>query len=209
MSTSVAIQFDDDAQQRHAAELGMWVFLATEVLFFGGLFTGYTLYRMTHPTAFAEGSRHLYMSIGAVNTGVLLISSWTMALAVHTCGSGAVKALRRWLWITASLGCVFLALKGVEYSLDYHEHLVPGVNFQYEGPADASNVQLFMVTYYIMTGLHALHMLIGVGCVGILSLLARRKRSGSVSGTWVEMVGLYWHFVDIVWIFLFPLLYLI
>jgi cytochrome c oxidase subunit 3 len=202
MSRAPAMQFDDLEQQRHAAELGMWTFLATEVLFFGGLFTLYTVYRVNFPDDFAAASRELYTSIGAVNTGVLLISSLTMALAVHASQIGAKRVA------TIALGMIFLALKGVEYTLDYHEKLVPGVNFHYDGKADARHVELFMILYFVMTGLHALHMLIGVGCVSGLAIFTGRGEIQDHATT-VEMIGLYWHFVDIVWIFLLPLLYLI
>ena len=208
MTRAPAEQFDDLEQQHHAAELGMWVFLATEVLFFGGLFTGYTVYRIAYPEAFFEASHHLYMWIGAVNTGVLLISSLTMALAVHAATEGARRTTLAWLAATAALGLAFLAIKAVEYRLDYLDGLVPGAAFTYTGPYP-EHVELFMTLYFVMTGLHALHMVIGVACLAVLALTVTRMKTPDRLATPIEMTGLYWHFVDIVWIFLFPLLYLL
>lgn len=212
--SQLAEQFDDLQQQRHASELGMWTFLATEILFFGGLFTAYTLYRLNFPKDFTEASHHLYTSIGAINTAILLISSLTMALAVHAAGDSVNSDRQRraltWLLVaTALLGCAFLALKGVEYYLDFDEHLVPLIDFHYKGPASAAHVELFMLLYFIMTGIHALHMLIGIGLVCTLIGMNRRSYFKTHTTTPVEMIGLYWHFVDIIWIFLLPLLYLI
>lgn len=210
----LAHQFDDLNQQRHSAELGMWAFLATEVLFFGGLFTAYALYRMQYPTAFQEASSHLHMWIGAINTAVLLLSSLTMAFAVHAAGHEALDRPAKhsvigWLLGTVALGSAFLVLKGIEYSLEYHEQLVPGSAFHYEGTANPEHIQLFMTLYFIMTGLHALHMIVGVGCLACLIWMTVRGYFIHHTTTPIEMTGLYWHFVDIVWIFLFPLLYLI
>jgi cytochrome c oxidase subunit 3 len=148
------------------------------------------------------------MWIGAANTAVLLISSLTMALTVHAAGAGLRRTVVGWLGVTVALGVAFLALKGVEYRLDYLDGLVPGAAFTYDGP-HREQVELFMVHYFIMTGLHALHMLIGVGCVTVLMTLAAAMSDPRPISTWVEMTGLYWHFVYIVWIFLFPLLYLL
>lgn len=201
--------FDNARQQQEAAGLGMWTFLATELLFFGGLFVGYTIYRIAYPQAFNEAGAHLFMWIGAVNTGILLVSSLFMALAVRASGANEPRSLRRCLTLTASLGVVFLALKGVEYALDYHEQLVPAVHFAWEGKADAAHAQLLFVFYFIMTGIHALHVLIGVGLVGTLAVLGWRRDDVRPMYNTVENVGLYWHFVDIIWIFLFPILYLV
>lgn len=205
----VAHQFDDADQQHTAASLGMWTFLITEVMFFGGLFTAYAVYRVLHPAAFAAGSRHLYMWIGAANTAVLLISSLTMALAVAACGLGDRKLTRRFLLITALLGLTFLGLKSVEYYLDYREGLVPGANFRTDWTVDPGSTAMFFILYFIMTAIHALHMTIGVVVVGVVSVGVSRSEHPAERSNAVEMVGLYWHFVDIVWIFLFPLLYLI
>lgn len=210
MSESVhAFQFDDEAQQHEAAGLGMWTFLVTEVLFFGGLFTGYTVYRLTYPEAFAAASAHLFMTIGAVNTAVLLTSSLTMALAVHAAGERKRRALVGFLLVTLALGCVFMGLKGLEYVLDVREGIFPGPHFHPEGIADLKHGQLFYVFYFFMTGLHAIHVTIGICVMAALAWLAHRGRFTNGNPNPVEMAGLYWHFVDIVWIFLLPLLYLI
>lgn len=205
-----AFQFDDLDQQRETAGLGMWTFLVTEVMFFGGLFGAYIIYRMAYPEAFAAASHHLYMWIGAINTGILLGSSLTMAMAVHAAAHAHRRQLVGYLAGTAGLGAVFLVLKGVEYALDIHDRIVPGVNFHAEAfAAFPDRAEMFFVIYFIMTGLHALHVTIGVGVIVVLALMAKRGWFSARNHNAVEMTGLYWHFVDIVWIFLFPLLYLI
>lgn len=201
-------QFDDVEQQYEAASLGMWVFLLTEIMFFGGLFTGYTVYRAAYPAAFAEGSHHLDIVLGGINTAVLISSSLTMALAVHSAQLGERQALTRFLVLTMLLGLVFLGIKGVEYAHKFEEHLVPGHAFLVEGP-HAPQVQLFFGFYFGMTGMHALHMVIGLGILAVLVWQTWRGHFSPLYSTPVELTGLYWHFVDIVWIFLFPLLYLL
>ena len=205
-----AFQFDDAEQQREAAGLGMWTFIITEVLFFGGLFTGYTIYRLLYPVAFAEASNHLFRWIGAGNTAVLLTSSLTMALAAQAAERGARRRVAGFLLVTVLLGCIFLGLKGLEYTLDVREGLVPGAGFAAGEFADPAHSQLFYLFYWIMTGLHALHVTIGIGVLAVLAVMARRGRFGAGDNpNAVEMAGLYWHFVDVVWLFLLPLLYLI
>ena len=197
----VAEPFEDLEQERAARRLGMWVFLATEVLFFGGLFTGYAVYRAGHPAAFAEASRRLDVLLGALNTSVLLTSSFTMATAVRLAREGSGRRARAWLALTAALGAAFLAVKGFEYAEKFRERLVPGASFGVEGP-HAPAERIFFSFYFVMTGLHALHMLVGLG---VVAAVARRLRDDGP----VELAGLYWHFVDVVWIYLFPLLYLV
>lgn len=209
-TSTVAHHFDDAGQQRDAASLGMWIFLITEVMFFGGLFTAYTIYRLRYPAPFAEASHHLYTWIGAVNTAVLLTSSWSMALAVD--GVHRIQRSRsvRLLLVTAGLGTLFVLLKAVEYALDAHDRLVPGSTFRPDWTTDGAKVQLFFVLYFVMTGLHAFHMLVGIGLVLTLVVrLSKPQASAHRLANTVEMAGLYWHLVDIVWIFLFPLLYLL
>ncbi len=201
-------QFDDIEQQREAAKLGMWIFLATEVLFFGGLFLGYTIYRFTYGQVFMETSRKLDVILGGTNTAVLLISSLLMALAVRAAKLGQRRSLVRLLIGTALLGCVFMSIKAVEYHKDFVEHLVPGTNFQWAG-ADRHNAELFFWIYFAMTGLHAIHVTVGIGVLLVLALLAWRGKFERGNYNSVEIAGLYWHFVDIVWVFLFPLLYLV
>jgi cytochrome c oxidase subunit 3 len=180
-------------QERHAEQFGMWIFLATEVMLFGGLFTAYTIYRVVYPAAFAEGSRHLDVVLGGVNTLVLIVSSGTMAIAVERARAG--RSATPLLVLTGCLGLAFLAIKAVEYRAHVVEGMVPGMAWRYEG---APEVQLFMVAYFTMTGLHALHLAIAIGVVAWMAL--RRAV--------YEVAGLYWHFVDVVWVFLLPLLYL-
>jgi len=195
-------------QQRDASSLGMWVFLVTEILFFGGLFLAYTVYRSEYARAFAEASRHLDITLGTFNTAVLIVSSLTMALAVFSAATGRRRALLVFLIATMVLGGVFLGVKAVEYGHKFHDHLVPGPHFRFPGPY-ARQAEIFYSLYFAMTGLHAAHMIIGIGILTVLVLQARKGRYGPAYYTPVEVSGLYWHFVDIVWIFLFPLLYLI
>jgi len=207
-AATLAHQFDDAAQQHDAATLGMWVFLVTEIMFFAGMFTAYVAYRALYPEGFIHASSHLDVRLGTINTIVLISSSLTMAFAVHAAQVGRRAALLRCLLLTMGLGATFLVIKGIEYGHKFHEGLVPGPLFTYSGP-DAGQQQLFLSLYFCMTGMHALHMIIGLGLLATLVLQARRGRFGPSYNTPVELIGLYWHFVDIVWIFLFPLLYLI
>lgn len=207
-SSVLAHQFDDVAQQSEAATLGMWAFLVTEILFFGGLFLGYVVYRSTYPEAFASGSHHLDVLLGTVNTAVLIGSSLTMALAVHAAQVGRRKELMLFLLGTILLGSAFLGIKGVEYAHKFEEHFVPGRSFLFDGP-HSHQVQLFFSFYFAMTGLHAVHMIIGIGILSVLVVMAWQNRFSAAYYAPIEISGLYWHFVDIVWIFLFPLLYLI
>ncbi len=207
-AAAYAHQFDDAEQQHDASTLGMWVFLVTEIMFFAGLFTVYVAYRSLYPEGFAHASHHLDVMLGAINTTVLITSSLTMALAVHSAQVGRRGPLIVCLLLTIALGSTFLVIKGIEYAHKFHEGLVPGPWFAYHGP-DAGPQQLFLSIYFAMTGVHAAHMVIGIGVLSVLVWQARRGRYGASYYTPVELSGLYWHFVDIVWIFLFPLLYLI
>jgi len=210
----VAHQFDDAEQQHEAATLGMWAFLVTEVLFFGGLMLGYAVFRSKFPDAFSAGSHELDVGLGAFNTVILIISSLTMAMAVHSGQVGNKKGVALFLVLTLLFGGIFLGVKGVEYADKFEHHLIPGLLFDYHGEAGAGvnpkNVELFFFLYFAMTGVHALHMIIGAGIV-LVWLLPRALQGayGSEYSSPIEMFGLYWHFVDIVWIFLYPLLYLV
>jgi len=204
--------YRDLEHQRETATLGMFVFLLTELMMFGGLFCGYLVYRTLYFPSFLEASKHMDLTIGAVNTAVLICSSLTMVLGVQAAQQGRRKAIVMWLIITMLLGCTFLALKGVEYYHHWAVHEVPGINFDFSSAVplvEVGKVQLFFALYFIMTGLHALHMLIGLGLVTWITISAYKGRYSSAYHNPVENVGLYWHFVDIVWIYLFPLLYLI
>ncbi|HVB85595.1 MAG TPA: cytochrome c oxidase subunit 3 family protein [Candidatus Dormibacteraeota bacterium] len=210
--TGFAHQFEDLEQQREAGRLGMWVFLATEVLFFGGMFAAYTVYRSLHPVAFDIGSHLLDVRFGATNTAVLICSSLTMALAIRSAQAGKKKGtIIWWLVLTIILGALFLFLKfRFEWYHDYLEHTIPGVGFHNlpQWGANAPQVQMFMCFYFFMTGLHALHMIVGIGVLAVLTGMAGRGKFTSQYFAPLEISGLYWHFVDIIWIFLFPLLYL-
>jgi cytochrome c oxidase subunit 3 len=220
----VAHHFDDPAQQREAAVLGMWTFLATEVLFFGGLFCAYVVYRSTAPLQVTLASHHLNVWLGALNTAVLLVSSLLVAIAVSESQLGNHRRVMQLLAGTIALGAVFLVIKGFEWHADWREHLVPFFDnwswdtehvqhdraLMQERGADARYFQLFFVIYFFMTGLHGIHVIVGLGVfAAIIALVRRRQREGLPSTTLVEVSGLYWHFVDIVWVFLYPLLYLI
>jgi cytochrome c oxidase subunit 3 len=207
-NTPLAHHFEDLEQQRYAGTLGMWIFLATEVLFFGGLFTAYTVYRSLHPLAFAEVSQHLDVVLGTINTAVLICSSFTMVLAVYGAQTGRRSMLTVCLAFTLVLGLIFLGIKFAEYYQKFQEHHVPGPLFSYPGPY-GREAAMFFSLYFAMTGLHALHMIIGIGILGVLISMAWHGRFSPKYYNPVELSGLYWHFVDIVWIFLYPLLYLI
>jgi cytochrome c oxidase subunit III len=226
-SVALAHQFDDLAQQHEAGSLGMWVFLVTEIMFFGGLFCAYTIYRSLYLEGFVAGSHILNVKLGATNTTVLIASSLTMALAVHAAQLGKRKALITFLLLTILLGLVFLGIKYVEYHDKYVERVIPcesvacsdlGLVFGPQGEilksinrlhAPLPHVELYFCFYFFMTGMHALHMVIGIGIMTVLIGMARRGKFSARYYAPVEIAGLYWHFVDIVWIFLFPLLYLI
>jgi cytochrome c oxidase subunit 3 len=216
--------FADPQQQRDAASLGMWVFLATEVMFFGGLFCAYLVYRLKYFGDFAAASKSIDATLGATNTAVLICSSLTVVLAVWAAQTARRTLLIVMLILTMLLGCVFLGIKAIEYKDKFEEHHVPGASFSFEKVpipghppipgqpgryADPSHAQLFFSLYFVMTGLHALHMIIGLGIFLWLLTMAWKGRFTPEWHTPVEIGGLYWHFVDIVWIYLFPLLYLI
>jgi cytochrome c oxidase subunit III len=207
-SPTVPHQFDDAVQEREASTMGMWLFIATEILFFGAMFLGYTVYRCAYPQTFAEASRHTLIVFGGTNAAVLLISSTTMAFAVR-----AARDNRRWLLVsflllTASLGCLFLVIKGFEYSKEIGEHLLPGSSFHIEA-AQPAKAEMFFYIYWLMTGFHALHVTIGISLILIFAARASFTNAFTNHDTAVDLLGLYWHFVDIVWVFLFPLLYLV
>jgi len=203
------MQFDDAEQQHEAAALGMWAFLATEILFFGGVLTGFVIYRHRYLEAFAEGGKELWPWIGTANTAVLLLSSFAMAMAVHEAETqGRRKHIARYLLLTALLGATFICVKAVEYTIDWHEGLIPSLNWHPEHLSHPDQTQMFFFFYFFLTILHAIHMTAGIGVILIVAWQTRRPDFSSEKKTTVEMLGLYWHFVDVVWIFLFPLLYL-
>jgi cytochrome c oxidase subunit 3 len=250
----LAHHFDTMEQQQGAARLGMWMFLVTEVLFFGGIFVAYTAYRIWYPKDFEAGSSRLNILIGTINSLLLLTSSLTITLAIHAAHEGRQDALRQWLLVTIGLGLLFLGFKTREYQLDFEEHLIPGRLFNQapaghgharddknatgtegspRGPTESANaartdleepgspaaefrakgvnparVQLFFVFYYCMTGLHVLHMVVGIGLIAWLYHLARKNYFVPQDRfIYVEVTSLYWHFVDMIWFFLMALLY--
>ena len=205
----LAHHFDSYEQQKESATLGMWTFLVTEILFFGGLFAAYSLYRSLYPEAFRAASHTLDIRLGAFNTAVLIGSSLTMALAVRGGQTGKPKVVFGMLLATLVLGSTFLGVKAVEYADKFHHHHVPGPSFHFEGGPDAPHAQLFFSLYFGMTGLHALHMIIGAVILVFMLRPALRGAWTPRNHNYLEGFGLYWHFVDLVWIFLFPLLYLI
>jgi len=206
--------FSNMEQQRNASSLGMWIFLGTEIMFFGGMFLAYLVYRMWYYHEFAAGSRTLNLPIGAANTAVLICSSLTVALSVRAAQLGKRMLLVTLLVLTILFGLVFLGVKAYEWNQKFTEHHVPGYSFHFEQPSaekpvDQGRAQIFFSLYFAMTGMHALHMIIGVGIFTVITWMAWRGRFTPEYHTPVEIAGLYWHFVDIVWIYLFPLLYLI
>ena len=202
-----AFQFVDLRQQHEVAQLGIWVFLATEVLFFGGLILAYCVYRSAYPAAFAEAARHTKIVIGTANTAILLTSSFLVAWAVSATRLREARFAALLLWGAAVLGLVFCALKGVEYTKEYQEHLLPGFGFDFPG-AQAHQVHLFFAFYLVATGLHAIHVAVGIVVLVVIGLRARQRAYSDVYNSPVVVAGLYWHFVDLVWIFLFALIYL-
>jgi len=209
----VAHQFDDLAQQHEASTLGMWAFLATEIMFFGGALLGYAIYRSSYYDAFSAASRLENWKVGGFNTGILLCSSLSVALAVHSAQMGNRKGIVRRLLLTILFGAAFLGVKAYEYHHLFVEQLVPGANFdphhEHFNEYLHQPAQIFYAFYFCLTGVHALHMIVGIGIILYVAWLAHRGRFTPEYHNPVEMTGLYWHFVDIVWIFLYPLLYLI
>ena len=203
---ALAIQFAELPQQRQAATLGMWTFLATEVLFFGDMFMGYTIYRHTYPQAFAVASHHTELVFGTINTALLLTSGLTMALAVHAIRKDNPRHAVRFLLVTILLGLAFLGVKGLEYRIDLAEHLWPGPHFQSGLPPQA---QIFWFLYWLMTGFHSVHLMVGVGLLAVVAWMTTRGRFSAAYCTPLEIAGLYWGFVDVIWIYLYPLLYLV
>ena len=209
--------FSDERQQKNAASLGMWIFLATEVMFFGGMFCAYLVYRHWYFGDFSAASQTIAILPGAINTAILICSSLTVVLAVRAAQLNRRSQLVFWLLSTIVLGLVFLGIKGYEYHDKFVEHHVPGLNFSFVealpghvgAMANPHHAEIFFSLYFALTGMHALHMIIGVGLFSFLAFEAWRGRYTSNYYTPVENSGLYWHFVDIIWIYLFPLIYLI
>src|SRR5262245_11257398 len=206
-------------QQKEAGMVGMWLFLLTEIMFFGGLFLAYTIYRTTYPEGFLFGSHLLNVPLGATNTVVLIVSSLTMAMAVYCSQKGDQRKLILFLVLTLLLGLTFLVIKYFEYKAKIDAHILPAWWTYHPGTPDVDPhhgipidlqqpVRVFLWIYFLMTGLHAVHMIVGAGILTTLIIMTRKGKFTKNYNSPVEISGLYWHFVDIVWIFLFPLLYL-
>lgn len=193
-------------RQREGATLGIWIFLASEILFFGALLLTYTIYRASDPASFAAAARETNVWYGTTNTAVLLTSSLTMAVAAQAAATGArFRRLIVWcLAATAALGLAFIVIKGFEYKEDFDKHLWPGVGFA----LPERLAQIFFALYWILTGVHAAHLSIGIGLVSRLCLLGARGRIPLACNPQIEVTALYWHLVDVIWIFLYPLIYL-
>jgi cytochrome c oxidase subunit 3 len=205
----VAHHFESADQQFESNRMGVWLFLVTEVLFFGGLFCAFAVFRSWYFEGFVEAHLKLDKVMGALNTLVLITSSLTMALAVRAAQVSNKKFADVMLWITLICAGVFMVIKYGEYSHKFHDGLLPGGSFSAEGFADPQGAGIFFAVYFMMTGVHGTHVLIGMG---LILWLIIRNRKGHFSSRYyspVENVGLYWHLVDLVWIYLFPLLYLV
>lgn len=200
--------FVEMEQQLDASKIGMWLFLVTEILLFGGLFVGYGIMQSLHPEAFVAAHHHLDRTLGSLNTVVLLISSFTMVMAVHSAKHGRRKALIVFLLLTLMCAGVFLGVKYVEYSHKFHEGLLPGKYYSHHGDTVPGQFMFFSF-YFMMTGLHGIHILGGMGVIAWVLRRAIRKDFSAAYYTPVDLAGLYWHLVDLIWIYLFPLLYLI
>jgi cytochrome c oxidase subunit 3 len=207
-TSHVAHHFPDLETQAHAARLGMWLFLATEILLFAGLFTAYALYRMLYPSAFHGASALIETSMGALNTVVLITSSLTVALAYHYSRESRNRLTAGLLLLTIAMGCVFLVVKYIEYSHHIHAGHLPGRYYSYPG-LTVPGAPMFWTVYFLMTGLHGIHVLIGMGVLAWVAVKAARREFSREWSAPVELAGLYWHLVDLIWIFLFPLLYLL
>ncbi|MBL9165255.1 MAG: cytochrome c oxidase subunit 3 family protein [Planctomycetaceae bacterium] len=206
----VAHHFDDWDQQYDACVLGMWTFLVTEVMFFGGAIGVYMIYRWQYPMAFAHASNELDVWLGTFNTFILLTSSLTVALGVRYAHTGESRKVGWMLIGTIFLGAIFLGIKAYEYYTKFHHNIAPLLDlpFDWRG-ADPGPTKIFFGLYFGMTGIHALHMIIGVVLMAMFIPAAFRNEYRDGNSLGVEVIGLYWHFVDLVWIFLFPLLYLV
>jgi cytochrome c oxidase subunit 3 len=204
----LAHHFPDMKTQEHAARMGMWIFLSTEILLFAVLFTAYAIYRFLFPVGFEEASKLAHVAMGATNTVVLITSSLTVALAIHYARHGENRKVVGLLAITIGFGAVFMVLKGYEYYHHYLEGQLPGRLYHFAG-VQGPGVSMYFTVYFLMTGLHGLHVLIGMSLLGWVAVRAWRNEFGPGYSTPVELSGLYWHLVDLIWIFLFPLLYLV
>ena len=208
-NTNLAHHFDNYEQQVSAEKLGMWLFLATEILMFGGLFVGYTIYHGEYPEVFKAGAKFLDWKKGAINTVVLLLSSFTMAMSIYHAQKNQMKKCQQMLIATLVCGFLFMFIKYIEYSHKFHEGIFPGGFFSYTGEGFVEGLPLYFSFYYLMTGLHASHVMIGMALISWKLVRTYKKQIGPHHYRPLEYVGLFWHLVDLIWIYLFPLLYLV
>lgn len=203
-------QFDDLTQQRHADLMGMWIFLATELMLFGGIFTSFVVYRYSYPEAFAEAATHLDLMLGTLNTVLLVTSSLFMALAERAANAEQKRLTLIFLLVTLGIAVVFLGIKGYEWHHEYSEGLMPilGLEFTYPGQ-HADRAQMFFNFYYVLTGLHAVHMSMGMLMLTVMVVFTLRWRDPARLGRQIQINGLYWAFVDVVWVFIFTSQYLL
>jgi len=201
------VQFESLAKQRHAVRFGMWIFLGSELLLFAGLFGLYVGYRMEYANEFAEGVHHNALALGTTNTVVLIVSSFTVAWSIHALRRGKPRTTIRMLGLTMVLGSMFLVFKAIEYAGHFADGIYPGRYYTFQGMPRLGG-QLFFTLYYFMTGLHALHMLGGLTVILWLWIRVRRGKTTPAHHTELELGALYWHLVDAIWIFLWPLFYL-
>ncbi|MBB3060492.1 cytochrome c oxidase subunit 3 [Microbulbifer rhizosphaerae] len=203
-------QFDDMDQQRHAGLLGMWVFLLTELLLFGGLFAAFAILRLQYANVFAEAAHHLDLKLAAINTALLLSSGLTMMLAELAAGARLRKVAVYWLLATILLGLAFLAIKGFEWYSEFRHQLMPVLVLPFRYPGEQPAIaELFFNLYFIATGLHAVHMLVGIAILVVMLALVRRWRRPDRLDRQLHIAGLYWAFIDVVWVFIFTLFYLL
>ena len=204
-----AHHYENAGQEESACKLGMWLFLCTEILMFGGLFVGYAIYKGMYPEVFLQGAEFLDWKLGALNTVVLLVSSLTMALSIYYAQKGKTSRSTTCLWLTLLCGFIFMGVKYIEYSHKLHLGLAPGGLFSYTETATLAGLPLYFSFYYCMTGLHGSHVLGGMILIFWLIIRSHKKQFGPSYYTPLECVGLFWHLVDLIWIYLFPLLYLV
>ncbi len=205
----LAEQFSSARQQKETGELGMWVFLLTELMLFSTLFVSALILRMLHPGAVTAAALHLKMWIGGLNTAVLITSSFFMSLAIELSRAGRTSPMRLCMVVTAGLGVLFLCLKGYEYYRDYAEHMTPFFAWRPYGLLGDPASRLFVDLYYVITSLHAVHLTIGIGLVMTMQHLARAPGFLSRHANRIAITGLYWHFIDLIWIIVYPTLYVL
>ncbi|GAO02015.1 cytochrome c oxidase subunit 3 family protein [Anaeromyxobacter sp. PSR-1] len=207
-ASPLAHHFENIEKQSHAERLGMWLFLASEVLLFTALFAAYAVYRYLYSDAFAEASRAIETWFGLVNTVILVTSSFTVALGLNEAVKGNGRKTGLWFAVSVAFALAFLALKAVEYSHHFQEGQLPGRYYSFH-ELQAPGASLFFSLYFLITGLHGVHVIVGMTILAVVGVKAARGKYTATYHTPVELAGLYWHLVDLIWIFVFPLIYLV